>query len=113
MERKNPITINESFTCEKCGKAVQKAQTTCRNHCNYCLWSKHVDENVPGDRESTCLGLMEPIAINHHGKKGEQILHECTKCGVKKLNKVLADDNRDEIIRLSQRQNLEPLNDDQ
>lgn len=112
MERKNPITINESFTCEHCGKKVPKAEITCRNHCNVCLWSKHVDEKIPGDRESICQGMMEPTTIMHSSKKGQQIVHQCTKCGEKKTNKALSDDNNDEIIRISQRQNLEPLNND-
>lgn len=112
MERKNPITINESFTCEQCDEAVSKAEKTCRNHCSKCLWSKHVDEKIPGDRESTCKGLMEPIAILHNSKKGEQIVHQCTICGEKKTNKVIPDDNRDKIVQISQRQNMEPLNND-
>mgnify|MGYP002625418131 FL=1 len=105
-----PITINEGFTCEHCEAVVKKAPSSCRNHCNECLWSKHVDEKVPGDRKSLCLGLMEPIAIISNNKKGQQIMHECTKCGEKKMNKVLPDDNQDQIIKLMQRQNLEPLN---
>lgn len=112
MERKNPITINESFTCKQCGQEVAKAEATCRNHCNNCLWSKHVDEKVPGDRESDCQGLMEPIAILHNSKKGQQIVHQCTICGEKKINKTVPDDNNDEIIRIAQRQNLEPLDND-
>ena len=109
MERKNPITINEGFTCEHCGQKVEKAVASCRNHCNVCLWSKHVDEKVPGDRKSLCMGLMEPIAIINNNKKGQQIMHECIKCGEKKMNKVLPDDDQDQIIKIMQRQNMEPL----
>lgn len=109
MKRKNPITINESFTCEHCGASVPKAASTCRNHCNQCLWSKHVDAELPGDRKSMCKGLMEPIAIIHHPKKGRQILQECARCGEKKLNKVLPDDNDEQLIKVMQRQNTEPI----
>lgn len=37
--------IDESFLCEHCGKQVQQLGYTCRNHCNSCLYSKHVDIN--------------------------------------------------------------------
>ncbi len=45
--------IDEEFICENCGKKVEPLGYTCRNHCNNCLYSKHVDIN-PGDREETC-----------------------------------------------------------
>lgn len=109
MERKNPITINEPFTCENCGTKVSKAASGCRNHCNECLWSRHVDENVPGDRTSQCGGMMEPVAIQTNKKGDQQVLHECRKCGQKQASKVMPDDNRDMIIKTMQRQNIEPL----
>ena len=37
--------IDESFICENCGKKVEKLGYSCRNHCPYCLHSKHVDIN--------------------------------------------------------------------
>lgn len=37
--------IDESFGCEHCGKQVKQLGYTCRNHCNSCLYSKHVDIN--------------------------------------------------------------------
>ena len=41
--------IDEEFICENCGKKIEKLGYSCRDHCNYCLYSKHVDIN-PGDR---------------------------------------------------------------
>lgn len=41
--------IDEEFICENCGKKIEPLGYSCRNHCNYCLHSKHVDIN-PGDR---------------------------------------------------------------
>ena len=32
-----------------------------RNHCPYCLYSRHVDTNTPGDRAATCGSSMRPI----------------------------------------------------
>ena len=47
--------IDEEFECENCGKQVPKLGYSCRNHCPYCLHSKHVDVN-PGDRSEKCHG---------------------------------------------------------
>ena len=53
---------DEEFVCEHCGNNVSKLNYTARDHCNYCLCSKHVDIN-PGDRQNTCKGLLVPIGI--------------------------------------------------
>lgn len=108
MERKNFIHKNETFSCEKCKKFNSQASKTCRNHCRYCLFSKHVDQNVPGDRESRCQGLMAPIAIYSHSKKGYQILHQCLMCDKKILNKTADDDNIEMIMKIMQSQNTLP-----
>jgi predicted nucleic acid-binding Zn ribbon protein len=102
-----PITINEGFLCKKCGKASPKANKTCRNHCRDCLFSLHVDRDAPGDRLSACFGLMEPVFIDYHGKKGYQIKHHCQKCGKVVNNIVAGDDNMEEVTKIMQRQNLE------
>lgn len=49
--------IDEEFQCENCKKEVKKLGYTCRNHCPYCLHSKHVDNN-PGDRAETCHRII-------------------------------------------------------
>lgn len=87
----------EDFTCEQCGTNVAGSGYT--NHCPRCLYSKHVDVN-PGDRAATCGGLMQPVAVgSDHGER--TLLHRCTICGHKKWNKVAADDDVDEVIRIS------------
>lgn len=101
QQRRNPIQRNESFHCENCGADNPKAPKTCRNHCRACLYSKHVDEDVPGDRLSKCQSLMEPIGIEHHTKKGLQIIHRCCTCGKNNVNKVAEDDSFDIIVKLS------------
>ena len=50
----------EDFTCEECGSPIEGNGYT--NHCPNCLYSKHVDIN-PGDRKSTCGGIMAPIRV--------------------------------------------------
>ncbi len=107
-ERKNPISLNEPFRCLNCRNSNPQADKTCRNHCRICLFSLHVDEKVPGDRQSHCHGLMKPLYINHRGNKGLQIIHICQKCGKQIPNIVAADDNLELVARLMQEQNIIP-----
>jgi ribosomal protein S14 len=104
--RKNPISINEPFKCKKCGKQNPAAKKTCRNHCRNCLYSLHVDVTIPGDRESTCLNLMEPVLIDFDNKKGYQITHKCLVCGKEIVNKLADDDNLDLVSKIMQIQNM-------
>jgi len=92
--------IDEEFICENCGNKVPKLGYSCRNHCNQCLCSKHVDKN-PGDRSENCHGLLEPIGVQMSNKKGYVIIHKCKKCGAIRKNKAADDDNIDLIIKLS------------
>ena len=62
--------IDESFICENCGRQVKPLGYSCRNHCPYCLHSKHVDIN-PGDRQEQCHGILEPIGLELNSKKDE------------------------------------------
>ncbi len=94
------IMRNESFTCENCWKNVTKDKKwSVRNHCSFCLYSKHLDETFPWDRASDCAGLMRPIWIDNKKNKGWMIQHECTLCHKKILNKIAEDDNFIEWIK--------------
>ena len=97
--------IDEEFVCEKRGKKVSKLGYSCRNHCPYCLYSKHVDVN-PGDRAETCHGLLEPIGVDLQNKKGYVIIYKCQKCGAIRKNVSARDDDMRKIIKLS----ANPLN---
>ena len=57
--------LDENFICENCGKNVSKLVYSSRDHCPYCLYSKHVDIN-PGNRSNECKGLLKPIGIEKH-----------------------------------------------
>ncbi len=96
----NFIEIDEEFICEYCGKKVEKLGYSCRDHCPYCLYSKHVDIN-PGDRMEKCHGTLEPVAIENNSKKGFVIIYKCKKCGKTRKNIVAKDDNMALIIKLS------------
>jgi DNA-directed RNA polymerase subunit RPC12/RpoP len=85
---------NESFVCENCWKEVSKhPEWSARNHCPYCLYSKHLDDFIPWDRQSNCFGMMPPIDIDYKKNKGNMIKHKCSKCQKEILNKVSPDDN--------------------
>ncbi len=83
--------------CEKCGTHVSGNGYT--NHCPKCLWSKHVDV-YPGDRASSCGGLMKPVGLYLKGGE-EHIVHRCEKCAYEKNNHVAEEDDSDAIIALS------------
>ena len=88
------IPRQESFLCDHCGQAVTPLEHgTYRNHCPFCLYSKHVDLDGPGDRRSDCGGLMEPIALDQSGKKGFVLVHQCMECGHEQRNKAAPDDD--------------------
>lgn len=91
---------DEEFVCENCGKKVLKLGYTSRDHCPHCLYSKHVD-NMPGDREAECRGLLKPIQVELDSKKGYVIIYKCEKCGAIRKNKSAIDDDMDLLIKLT------------
>lgn len=97
-------TENVGFVCARCGKEVLPLTNgSYRNHCPFCLYSKHVDV-VPGDRSSVCMGLMEPVGVKQKSGKGLQIIHRCTRCGVERSNRIARDrvqpDNLEALLAL-------------
>ena len=98
------IRINEGFTCENCGVQVAPtAEGPSRNHCNKCLYAKHVDLKAPGDRLSDCGGLMKPLDVQVDKKKGEVLIQVCERCGLQMRNKIALDDDRDELVAVCER----------
>ena len=93
------IMKDENFSCEKCGMDVKKLNYTARDHCPYCLYSKHLDIN-PGDRLNKCQGLLKPISIEKF-KNTYKIIYKCERCGETHKNIMAIDDNYDKIIELS------------
>ena len=91
--------IDEEFICENCNQKVEKLNYTARDHCPYCLYSKHVDIN-PGDRANTCKGLLVPIDIEKF-KDTFKIIYQCNKCGEFHKNMVAKDDDMNRIITIS------------
>lgn len=96
---KNFTMRDEDFICENCGRDVTHLGYTARDHCPYCLCSKHVDIK-PGDRQNNCKGLFEPIGIEKF-KDTFKIIYKCKICGQLHKNIIAKDDNMDLIINLS------------
>jgi DNA-directed RNA polymerase subunit RPC12/RpoP len=93
---------NVGFACANCGAAVAPLQNGgYRNHCPFCLYSRHVDGR-PGDRASSCRGLMEPVGIDYRSGKGLMVEHRCLRCGFVRRNRVAPDDT-EAVIELMRR----------
>ena len=94
--------IDEEFICEHCGAHVEKLKYSARDHCPFCLYSKHVDVN-PGDRLNPCKGLLKPVYIEKF-KDTYKIIYKCEKCGEIHKNIMANDDDFDLIIELSKKE---------
>jgi hypothetical protein len=98
------------FRCSHCKQFVvinDRMGTANRNHCNFCLWSKHVD-NAKGDRRATCKGGMEPIGLTFkhegYGRVGEiMLIHLCSLCQKISINRIARDDPEDDITGIFDR----------
>jgi hypothetical protein len=101
-ERRNEPS---SFRCRNCRLDVptHALGTAHRNHCPNCLWSRHLDDDSPGDRAADCGSLMEPIAISIRGDGEWVLVHRCTGCDELHLNRTAADDNPLMLLRLAVR----------
>lgn len=106
------ITYNTDFTCQHCHRFVSAnaflAGAQNRNHCPYCLWSRHLDLFEPGDRLAACKAGMRPIALavkrsrkKYVSRSGELMLvHQCTGCCKLSINRIAADDIADFVFEI-------------
>lgn len=98
------------FRCLQCGALVGvdplHSGVNNRNHCPYCLCSRHLDLQSPGDRLSACRGLMQPVGLSRKPGRnkyatrasGELLLvHLCAECGRVSLNRLAADDDPERV----------------
>ena len=100
--------IDEAFQCAICKEQIPPLGYTARDHCRHCLHSLHLDIN-PGDRSSTCGGVLLPVSLEPHRKKSGvlQIVYKCEKCGVVRKNIVADDDDYNAILALQTRKVFE------
>jgi hypothetical protein len=71
-----------------------------RNHCPFCLYSRHVDGDRSGDRASACGGSMAPVGAFVRPNGEHVILHRCHDCGRDRYNRIAADDDFVLVLRL-------------
>jgi hypothetical protein len=102
---------NLGFRCVHCHREVPAdnfySHVQNRNHCPYCLWSRHLDLYQAGDRLCACKGAMRPVALTtkqrrkkyaHEGSGELMLVHQCQDCGRVSLNRIAADDRIDLIL---------------
>ena len=92
----------QEFRCRHCRLYVGVVPSggRHRNHCPACLYSRHVDLAVPGDRASDCGGSMAPIGAYTRPKGEHVIVHCCHDCGVERHNRIAADDDFTLVLQL-------------
>ena len=100
----------DSFHCKNCGALVLRATFISgvlnRNHCPYCLASRHVDWKRAGDRMSACKGIMRPVGLTLKRKQNKyaadsgelMIIHVCDECGQVSANRIAADDSAEKLL---------------
>jgi hypothetical protein len=109
-----PRTAGEGdgdFRCQHCRRQVLfdplLSGVNNRNHCPFCLWSRHVDEFNAGDRLAACKAGMRPIGLtvkrirNKYARQegGElMLIHACTGCDRLSINRIAADDDTQAIF---------------
>jgi DNA-directed RNA polymerase subunit RPC12/RpoP len=99
------------FVCLSCGASVS-ANTILsgvrnRNHCPYCLASRHMDQFEAGDRLSACKSRMMPVGLtlkrttNKYAGYGHgelMLVHRCDDCGKLSINRIAADDDGSTLL---------------
>lgn len=92
------------FVCGRCGRTVPGSApgTDHRNHCPWCLWSRHIDLCM-GDRRCSCRGLMEPMAVAVRADGEWMLVHRCTACGFVRTNRIAGDDSELLLVSLALR----------
>lgn len=101
------------FVCMVCHNFVSAEAAVSgvnnRNHCPYCLSSRHVDLFEAGDRLSACKSRMRPIALTmkktakKYAGAGEgelMLVHLCDECGKPCINRIAADDDIATILEV-------------
>lgn len=106
----------DGFRCVNCGAQVITdpliAGVLNRNHCPYCLWSRHLDLVTAGDRMCACKAPMRPIGLTlkqTHKKYAREesgelmLIHSCIECGSLSINRIAADDLSDHLYAVFER----------
>jgi len=109
---KRGIQVNAAFKCCRCKAWVESDPEVCgvkhRNHCPYCLVSRHVDEFKAGDRRSDCRSAMRPVGLTLKRSRNKyavddgelMLIHQCLGCGKLSINRIAADDNAEKLLAI-------------
>ena len=104
--------VGTSFRCVHCRQLVLVdwllSGVHNRNHCPYCLHSRHLDLWRAGDRLAACKGSMQPVGLTFkrsrkrysQGRGELMLVHRCEECGKLSLNRIAADDDGEAILAL-------------
>jgi hypothetical protein len=107
-----PPFAQDGFVCKHCRNFVSSAFLLSgvhnRNHCPYCLWSRHLDLEAAGDRLSACKAPMRPIGLTiklsrrkyGFGRGELMLIHQCSDCGRLSINRLAADDDPESIFSI-------------
>ncbi len=101
------------FICMTCRNFVSSEELVSgvhhRNHCPYCLSSRHLDLFKAGDRLSACKARMQPVALTlkrtskkySREHRGEiMLVHQCEGCGKISINRIASDDNAEFLLEV-------------
>jgi RNHCP domain len=101
-QRRHTRDLNKPFRCLQCHRMVFPLPSggQHRNHCPFCLHSRHVDKQHPGDRQSECGALMAPVGHFQRPSEEYVLLHRCRSCGIERINRIAADDEFDSVLEL-------------
>lgn len=93
---------SQDFRCRHCGQLVGPTVSggKHRNHCPFCLYSRHVDGDRPGDRAGDCRGLMAPAGAYPRPNGEYVVVHRCLACDFERHNRIAADDDFDLVLGL-------------
>jgi predicted RNA-binding Zn-ribbon protein involved in translation (DUF1610 family) len=102
--------MTSDFKCKHCHQYISTdpalSGVNNRNHCPYCLYSRHLDLFEAGDRLSACKGEMRPVGVTlkqarkkYGRQQGELMLvHQCVDCGKVSINRIAADDIAENML---------------
>ena len=100
------------FRCAHCGYVVSSTHwlsgVNNRNHCPYCLWSRHLDMYAAGDRLSACKAPMRPLALTTKRSRNKyscahgelMLVHQCMECSGISINRIAADDDAETLLEV-------------
>ena len=100
----------DTFRCQNCrlDVSIDAPGTTHRNHCPTCLWSRHLDDDAPGDRAADCGSSWSrsrsACAVTANGRSCTAASH----CRTVHLNRIAGDDNPLMLMRLAVRPLAQP-----